>query len=544
MESLFASIDYRDPIWIAVAFGCGFLVSQVGLPPLVGFLLAGFALNFLGAEGGAFLREMADLGVTLLLFSIGLKLRIRQLTGGEVWGVATLHMVAVTLLSAGLLLVLAALELPLFRQLTWQTALLVGFALSFSSTVFAVKLLEDRDDMAAWYGRIAIGILIMQDIAAVVFLGVSTAKVPSPLAAMLIVAIVASRPLLWSLLNRAGHGELQVLFGLVLALGGAGLFELVDLKGDLGALVFGVLMAGHAKASELFKALLSLKDLFLVGFFLSIGMAGTPDLAMLLVALVLLASVPLKSSLYFWLLTRFRVRIRAAVLASQSLANFSEFGLIVSTIAAANGWLSSDWVVVLAIAVALSFVAASALGTRADDIYVALRERLHRFERRERLAGDESLHFGGARILLCGMGRVGAGAYDALVEHHGPAVAGIDVSQEVVAGHRLAGRNVQLGNATNPDFWSRIDRGSWQVDWILLAMPSQRANLTAARLAREWGFTGHIGAAVKFQDDAEQLREHGVDAAFDIYAEAGRGFADHAQALFSMPRDTGGTARD
>jgi len=533
MESLFASIDYRDPIWIAVAFGCGFLVSLIGLPPLVGFLLAGFALNFLGAEGGAFLREMADLGVTLLLFSIGLKLRIRQLAGGEVWGVATLHMLAITLLSTILLLALSALELPLFVELTWQTALLIGFALSFSSTVFAVKLLEERDDMAAWYGRIAIGVLIVQDIAAVVFLGVSTAKVPSPLAALLIAAIVASRPLLWRLLDRVGHGELQVLFGLVLALGGAGLFEFVDLKGDLGALVFGVLMAGHAKASELFKALLSLKDLFLVGFFLSIGMAGSPEPGMLLVALVLLASIPLKTALYFWLLTRFRVRIRAAVLASQSLANFSEFGLIVGTIAAANGWLSIDWVVVLAIAVALSFVMASALGTRADDIYLAVRSRLHRFERGERLAGDESLHFGGARILICGMGRVGSGAYDALVAQQGPAVIGIDVNPEVVAAHRLAGRSVQMGNATNPDFWTRIDRASWQVEWILLAMPSQHANLTATRLARDWGFGGYIGASVKFGDDAEQLARQGADAAFDIYAEAGRGFADHAQALFS-----------
>jgi predicted Kef-type K+ transport protein len=538
MEALFASIDYRDPIWIAVAFACGILASQVGLPPLVGFLVAGFVLNFLGAEGGAFLNEMADLGVTLLLFSIGLKLRIRQLTGGEVLGVAVLHLVTITLLSLVVLLGLSVLGLPLFGELNGQTALLIAFALSFSSTVFAVKLLEERDDMAAWYGRIAIGILIIQDIAAVIFLGISTAKVPSPLAAMLIVLIIASRPLLLAMLDRAGHGELQVLFGLVLALGGAGLFELVDLKGDLGALVFGVLVAGHAKAGELFKALLSLKDLFLVGFFLSIGMAGTPDLTMLLVALVLIASVPFKTALYFWLLARFRVRIRAGVLASQSLANFSEFGLIVSSIAAANGWLDKDWVVVLAIAVALSFVAASAVNTNPDRLYLALRSRLQRLERRERLAGDESVHFPGAHLLMCGMGRVGTGAYDALIENHGPAVAGIDLNQEVVARHRAAGRCVQLGNATNPDFWARIDRGSWEIEWILLAMPTLRANLKAAALAREWGFSGRIGAVVKYADEAEQLRRHGVDAAFDIYAEAGRGFADHAQALFSAAKKT------
>jgi predicted Kef-type K+ transport protein len=543
MENLLASIDYRDPIWIATAFAFGFLAAQVRLPPLVGFLIAGFLLNALGAEGGAFLNEMADLGVTLLLFSIGLKLRIGQLLRPEVLGVASLHMLAIVLVSSGVLLLLAVFEFPILNELTPLTAVLLGFALSFSSTVFAVKLLEEKDDMAAWYGRIAIGVLIVQDIAAVVFLGVSAAKVPSPWAAMIIVAIIAARPLLTGLLNRAGHGELLVLFGLVLALGGAGLFELVDLKGDLGALVFGVLLAGHPKATELFRALLSVKDLLLVGFFLSIGMAGVPDVGLLLVAVLLVLAVPIKTGLYFWLLTRFRVRIRPAALASQSLSNFSEFGLIVGSIAVANGWLHVDWLVVMAVAVAMSFIAASALNVQADNIYLALRPWLRRFQRDQRLVGDEALNFGSSSVLVCGMGRVGTGAYDALVEHYGEALVGVDVNQETAARHRAAGRNVQDGNLTNPDFWSRIDRDTWSVEWILLAMPSYRANLKAARLAREWGFRGKIGATAKFADEAQELAEHGVDAVFNIYAEAGSGFAQHAKALFTGGENTGASPR-
>ena len=72
-------------------------------------------------------------------------------------------------------------------------------------------------------------------------------------------------------------------------------------------------------------------------------------------------------------------------------------------------------------------------------------------------------------------------------------------------------------------------------------MPTQRANLTAARLARAWGFEGRIGATVKFSDEEQAFASVGVDALFNIYAEAGRGFADHAQALFSdhrKPRET------
>lgn len=75
-----------DPVWLAVAFVLGLGARLVGLPPLVGFLAAGFVLNALGVEGGEMLRQIADLGVTFLLFTIGLKLRIQTLARPEVWG--------------------------------------------------------------------------------------------------------------------------------------------------------------------------------------------------------------------------------------------------------------------------------------------------------------------------------------------------------------------------------------------------------------------------------------------------------------------------
>ncbi len=75
-----------DPLWITLAFLLGFGMRQVGLPPLVGYLAAGFALHALGVEGSTVLEEVSDLGVTLLLFTIGLKLRLRTLLRPEVWG--------------------------------------------------------------------------------------------------------------------------------------------------------------------------------------------------------------------------------------------------------------------------------------------------------------------------------------------------------------------------------------------------------------------------------------------------------------------------
>jgi Kef-type K+ transport system, predicted NAD-binding component len=146
----------------------------------VGFLAAGFLLNALGAEGGEFLQAMADLGITLLLFSIGLKLKLKSLARPEVWGTATLHMGAVSLFIGAVVLGLSYTGLPLLSDLSLGTALLIGFAMSFSSTVFAVKVLDELGANNARHGQVAIGVLVVQDIAAVVFIAASMGKLPSP----------------------------------------------------------------------------------------------------------------------------------------------------------------------------------------------------------------------------------------------------------------------------------------------------------------------------------------------------------------------------
>ena len=122
MDSILLAIDPRDPIWIALAFACGFLVKLINLPPLVGFLLAGFMLNAAGAQAGEFLAVAADMGITLLLFTIGLKLKLRSLGSPQIWGVAAIHMVITTLLITLFITSLATSGLPLIGGLPLETA--------------------------------------------------------------------------------------------------------------------------------------------------------------------------------------------------------------------------------------------------------------------------------------------------------------------------------------------------------------------------------------------------------------------------------------
>ena len=238
MEFGWIAIALGDIAWLAVAFVLGLLSRSAGLPPLVGFLAAGFVLNLYGIASGEMLQKLSDLGITLLLFIVGLKLNLRTLARPQVWAVTSLHMALAVLILGTVLVVLALLNAPFFSANGTYQSLLIAFALSFSSTVFVVKVLEDKGETAALHGRIAVGILIVQDLAAVAFLAISGGMWPS-LWALLVLLLIPARPLLVSFLQKVGHGELLVLCGLLLALGGAEVFELVGLKGDLGALAPG-----------------------------------------------------------------------------------------------------------------------------------------------------------------------------------------------------------------------------------------------------------------------------------------------------------------
>ncbi len=534
MQSLFTQIDYKDPIWIAVAFVFGLLARRIGLPPLVGFLVAGFTLNALGAENGLFLNEMADLGVTLLMFIIGLKLRLKELARVEVWGVTLVHMACLSLFFTVWLLLFRKLGIPLFDELSAKSAAIMGFAMSFSSTVFVLKVLEARGDLVAGYGQLAIGVLIVQDLAAVAFLGVSASKIPSLWAAVLILALMLGRRALHKLLSHIDYGELLVLFGLTLALGGAALFEAVDLKGDLGALVFGVALSAHAKAEDLAKDLFSMKELFLIGFFLSIGMAGLPTVATAAAAAVLLFAALLKAGAFFFLFSKFRVRARTAVAASVALGNFSEFGLIVASASVAAGWLPDAWLIVMAVLTAGSFAVSSVFNDQADLVFSRFHDRIIRFQHDKRLAGDENIDLAGRQILVCGMGRVGSGAFDHFAQQGRYRVLGLDFDEVVVRRRNREGQETIFANFSSPDFWNRLNHHQFDVEWIVLCAPNPHTSRVTTALARRWGFKGFISASTKHPEEEEALRKAGVDAVFNIYAEAGAGLAQHGLKLFSQ----------
>jgi predicted Kef-type K+ transport protein len=505
-----------EAIWITFAFVLGLGVKAVGLPPLVGYLAAGFVLSGLSSFTGlsveqtGVLEHVAHLGVLLLLFTVGLKLKLKSIVSPEVIGGGLLHF--------GITCLVFTPGLYWLLDLDWLTALLLAIALSFSSTVLAAKVLEGKREIRAFHGRVAIGILIMQDLIALVVMSLAAGKTPSQWA-LLVFGLPLLRPLLYRLLDASGHDELLVLLGLLLALvlGGLG-FEAVGLSSELGALIFGAMLANHPRSQELSKSLWSVKEMFLVGFFLQIGIGGLPDQQALMFAVVAALVLPLKGILFYFLLLAFRLRARSSFLTSLSLTNYSEFGLIVASVAL------PQWLVPLAITVSLSFVFSAPINRFAHSIYERVCHRIDRFESHKRHPDEQPISLGDTKVLVMGMGRTGTAAYDWLSANE-ERIMGLDSDPAKTEKHQKEGRHVVFADAEDITFWEGLHMPS--VESVVLAMSDIEGKLIAARMLRKLGFTGYIVAHTMYADEAERIREAGANQAYLTMSETGVALASH-----------------
>ena len=516
-----------DAVWISVAFVFGMIAKKLNLPPLIGFLFGGFLLNFAGfTEGGIALDVVAEIGVMLLLFSIGLKLNIKTLLTKEIWLTTSIHMVLSVIIQGTLVLLISWVGIYSITNLSIESALLIGFALSFSSTIFAVKVLEDRGEMTSFHGRVSIGILVMQDIIAVIFLTVSKGMVPSIWVLGLPIYLFVLRWVFIRILNILDHGELLSLFGFFAAfVTGAIVFEHLGLKPDLGALVVGVLIGTHPRSKELSKQMLSFKDFFLIAFFLNVGMSGLPTLSTLIIALILIFAIPAKGLLYMVLLTKFDLRSRTAWYTSLSLANFSEFGLITAAIGVKMGLIDNQWMIILALAMSISFLLASPLNEKSHKLFRRYKSILNKLNTNNVHPDDEPVNLGDAKVVICGMGHIGRAAYHRLTNEFGNKVIAIDYDKDVVKRLAKANKNIVWGDSTDSIFWQNVKMPD--VEYVLLTMNDYASNLNTVSALSDCKFrTFSIAASANHIDEITELKNMGASFVYNFNSRAGAAYAE------------------
>jgi len=242
---------------------------------------------------------------------------------------------------------------------------------------------------------------------------------------------------------------------------------------------------------------------------------------------VLVLILPLKMIFYFLVFTRFRLRARTSFNTTMNLANYSEFGLIVCSLAVAGGKIDQQWLVVLAIALSISLIISSPLNRHSDLIFETMEKFLKKFESQTRHQEEQPYKHGKWHIGIIGMGRVGTGAYDMFKDRFGDVIIGLDFNPETVARQHTQGRNVQLGDVTDPDFWQRLPRTDSTFQLIVLAIDDFESKLHATKALKKRGYPGNIAAVAHFDDEVQPLLDAGLDTVFNMYSEAGAGLAAH-----------------
>lgn len=531
MISIDLDAIYIDAIWLAMAFLSGLLMKRLGLPALLGFLATGFILGMSGLTDGnlkQILGPLSDLGIILLLFTIGLKIKIKQLIQPEIWITASSHIIITTLTIGGVLFGVSFLGVRYLADMTLESAMTIGFALSFSSTVFIVKSLEERGEISSRHGRFAIGILVVQDIFAVVFLTVSKSVLPTIWVLALPIYLYVVKMLLDRLLNKSGHGELLTVFGFFAPLiAGALAFDLVDLKYDLGALIIGMLLVNHPRNEELSERMLNYKDFFLIGFFINIGLSGVPTWSNIIIALCLLVFVVFKGLLFIRIFSFFELRARTNFLTSLHLSNYSEFGLIVGAVAVSNGMIDNDWLTTLAIFMSLSFLLSSPIISRSYELFEKYKDTLAKWNRTSKDIDKQAQISGEAKYVIIGLGSIGLPAYYHLKASFPDDVIGVDYNADKVKTLKAEGCNVVWGDSTDRDFW---DESNWdKVDVVVLAMSDYASNFNSMKQINKMKERQFKIAAICHYDDEKEIFEKlNVDYIYDYKTSVGEDFAQHA----------------
>ncbi|QWF69974.1 cation:proton antiporter [Methylomonas paludis] len=499
-------------IWISAALLAGLLASRLFFPPLVGYLAAGYALHYFKIQALPNLAHLADIGIQLLLFTVGLKLKARSLLRKEVLSVGGLH-----------LLLMASVSALVFFWLDQRVTggLILGVSLSFSSTVLAIKVLEDSGELSALHGRDVLSILILQDIVAIGLLAYAEGEQPQPWAAALFL-LPLLRPITHRLLTACHSAELKLLLGVTLALAGGVLAEHVGVAADIGALLTGLTLAGHPSTTALANKLWGIKELFLVAFFLQIGLTDLPGREQFVIALQLLAMLPLQGLMFFGLFLFAGLRARNAFVSALVLMTYSEFALITTGAVVKAGLLPDEWQAIISLAVAGSLAIAAPLNRFSQPLFAACETFLIKFEKPSGHPDRLPDCLGVAEWLVIGMGDTGISAYQTLANQE-QRVVGLDADPTVLERLLADGRRVVYGDAEDSSLLSRLPLE--RIKGIVLAVPSLEVRTSAISLLRKRGFLGLIGTVGGNAEEALSLQQQGADFVIQPLLEAGKQLA-------------------
>ncbi|MHA1569669.1 MAG: cation:proton antiporter domain-containing protein [Alphaproteobacteria bacterium] len=408
------------------ALVCGIALTRLRLPALVGYILAGMLLGpsaFGLVEDRDSIGELAELGVLMLLFLIGMELPVRVFRA--VWRLALTAVAVQVVASVAVILLLAG---PLGFSL--ELSVLLGFVVALSSTAVAIRTLEDIGETRSRVGRITIAVLIAQDLAFVpMLITVENFSGSGFSAAFQIAVAIMLLALLIRYLGRVrrlrlpftqliiGNADLSPLTGLVYCFGGAALAGLIGLSAAYGAFLAGLLIGNSAQRQDVLRAARPIQSILLMVFFLSIGLLI--DLAYiyenLATVLLLLVVVTLfKTALNIGIFRAFGERWRRAFLEGVTISQVGEFSFLLAASGLAAGAIDpADNRLVVAVTV---------LSLALSPFWVITARRAHGIAERQAVTLGEILRavYGGEAAMLRRGTRAVTGTVRGIHKKHPP----------------------------------------------------------------------------------------------------------------------------
>jgi Kef-type K+ transport system membrane component KefB/Trk K+ transport system NAD-binding subunit len=491
---------YETAAILSLAAVLGAIGQKLRQPLVIMFLLTGILAGpavFGFIQSYDQIELLARMGISLLLFIVGLRLDLSLIrTMGPVVLMAGLGQIIFTA-AVGLAIALA-LKMPL------ASAAYVAVALTFSSTIIIVKLLSDRKEIDALHGRIAVGILIVQDMAAILALvelatfGSELAPGQSILAKSLTMAVkgigllaavgVLMRYVLPPLLSRLAQSqEMLTLFAIAWAVLCGTVSDWLGFSTEIGAFLAGVSLAPTQFRDSISTKLASLRDFLLLFFFIDLGArldwstVGAHLGAAALLSLFVLVGKPLiVMAIMGWM----GYRCRTSFLTGLTMPQISEFSLIVGALGVTLGHIPPQTMGLITLVGVVTIFASTYMILYSQNLYQLLAKPLKFFERKNpyrETGNDTAVETTAADVILVGLGNYGSGLAERLLERK-MKIIGVDFDPQVLAKWRARGVSVLYGDMADPDLYEQLPMD--RVRWVVSAIRSKDVNLALLHLLR------------------------------------------------------------
>ena len=489
-------------------------------PVLVGLLIAGAVLGP-GVLGLVEITEpielLAEIGIALLLFTVGLKLDVRIVS--RLGPVALAVGLAQVALTAALGVVVL---LPLGVDRT--EAVWLGLALAFSSTVVVVKLLGDRRELDTLHGRLALGILVVQDVVVVIAMVVLTGAAAgggAPVGelvgialrgvVLIAVAVLVSRLLAAPALHLLGRqAELLVLGSIAWAVTMGSVSVLLGFSPEVGAFLAGMVLAATPYREAVSGRLNPLRDFLLLFFFIEVGARVDPGLlgsAVGPVVALSLAALIGKPLIVAALLGLAGYRRKVSIATGLTLAQVSEFSLILIALGVSLGVLSDPTSALVTVVALVTIAVSTQLIERTPWLVDRLGPVAGWLERRAPRAAVDDEEEPTPEVVVVGLGRFGTTVVEELLER-GTRVLGVDFDPRTVVADRL-GIPVVYGDGDDPTLAQHLPLTVAR--WVVSTVRSHDVNMTLVTALRRGGYTGGIAVASEDPDDCAALTRAGAD---------------------------------